>query len=238
MMDLAAIRKKAKSGKDGSNQKKGGSARRSVEAAAPPTPAAPVPPEVGDQLPSITDPPVDACVDPLDALFNWHPSLEFANEELFFQNSAENKQDIREELRQWLSFSLGEEEYALDIIDIREIIKPREITDIPRAPGFILGILSLRGVIIPVFDLKKRLKLGTVEISPTSRIIVCQQGSKSTGLLVDRISQVVRIQEKAIDPPPAILSGIDRDMVDGVGRYQGKMLILLDPANVMNAELT
>lgn len=176
------------------------------------------------------------AMDPLEALFRFRPEMELATEESYLQGLTEqDRQD--DDLRQWLTFTLGSEEYALDIGQIREIIKPREITDLPRVPDFILGIISLRGVIIPVFDLKKRLKLGTVEITPASRIIVCQYGEKSAGLVVDSLTQVVRLSSQGIEPPPAVLSGLDRDMVEGVGRDQGRMMILLDLANVLNAEL-
>jgi purine-binding chemotaxis protein CheW len=171
----------------------------------------------------------------LEALFNWHTGA-LGDEENYLQGLTDSNHE-NERIRQWLSFFLGEEEDALDITDIRELIKPREITEIPRSPVFILGIISLRGVIIPVFDLRQRLKLGAGEISPTSRIIVCQQGGKSAGLLVDSITQVVRIPEHAIEPPPAVLSGLDRDLVDAVGRHEERMLILLDLSCVMNAEL-
>jgi purine-binding chemotaxis protein CheW len=175
-------------------------------------------------------------MDPLEALFRFRPEMELATEESYLQGLTEqDSQD--DDLRQWLTFTLGSEEYALDIGQIREIIKPREITDLPRVPDFILGIISLRGVIIPVFDLKKRLKLGKVEITPASRIIVCQYGEKSAGLVVDSLTQVVRLSSQVIEPPPAVLSGLDRDMVEGVGRDQGRMMILLDLANVLNAEL-
>lgn len=119
------------------------------------------------------------------------------------------------EQRQWLTFSLGDEEYALELEVVNEIIKTREVTDIPRVPAFICGIISLRGIIVPVFDLRRRLKIGNVELTPSTRIVVCQKDGKSAGLLVDRINQVANIPLKNIEPPPAVLSGLDRDFVEG-----------------------
>jgi len=139
--------------------------------------------------------------------------------------------------RQWLTFFLGGEEYAMDIASVSEIIKPREITDIPRVPGFILGIISLRGIVVPVYDLALRLNLGTVDINQQSRIIVCQHEEGLVGLLVDSIAQVVRLNERKIEPPPAMLSGLDREFVSGIGRFQGRMLILLQLHNVLNPEM-
>ena len=141
---------------------------------------------------------------------------------------------IEQASRQYLAFHLGDEEYALDIKRISEIIKVREFTDIPRAPGFILGIISLRGVVVPVFDLRCRLNLGVSELMPTTRIVVCQHEDVSVGLLVDSINQVVNLIDDEVEPPPGVLSGLDREMVSGLGRYQGRMIILLNIDSVLD----
>ncbi len=136
--------------------------------------------------------------------------------------------------RQYLAFNLGDEEYALDIRQISEIIKVREFTDIPRAPRFILGIISLRGVVVPIFDLRCRLNLGVSDLLPTTRIVVCRHEDVSVGLLVDSINQVVNLVNDELEPPPGVLSGLDRDMVSGLGRYQGRMIILLNLQSVLD----
>ncbi len=258
-MDIAEIRKKAKAGRDAGVAAAASpsasellappvvderpSVAPQVLPAAPAVVAAPVvpAPAIIEMVPAATvtgvgTMPVSSPVDPLDALFNWNPELSLATEE-GYQQGLEHR-DENEDARRWLTFSLGAEDYALDITRIREIIKPREITEIPRVPDFLLGIISLRGSIIPVFDLRNRLKLGKGVITPESRIIVCHQGQRGAGLLVDRISQVVTLPAGKIEPPPAVLSGIDRDLVEGVGRHQGKMMILLQLASVLDAELT
>jgi purine-binding chemotaxis protein CheW len=172
--------------------------------------------------------------DRLDELFSWVPEAE----ELPLESSATAAAGKRVDAtaRRWLAFSLGSEDYALDISMIREILKPREITEIPRVPEFLLGIISLRGNIIPIFDLKRRLGLGVATIDQDSRIIVCQEGDRLAGLLIDRITQVTSIQEEGIEPPPAIFSGRDRALLDGVGRVQGNVLILLNVANVLTID--
>jgi purine-binding chemotaxis protein CheW len=175
--------------------------------------------------------------DPLEALFSSCPDVALATEESYLQTLRSEDEQQSEKVYEWLSFPLGREEYALDIDGVSEIIKPREITDIPRVPEFILGVISLRGIIVPVFDLRKRLKLGAGEQTPASRIIVCQQGDRTAGLLVDSINQVVRMPVSSVEPPPAVFSGVDRELLAGVGRMQGRMLILLSLANVLNAEL-
>lgn len=173
--------------------------------------------------------------DRLDQLFSWIPQ----QEEFLFEGSETRIADEKKVAivsRRWLAFSLGSEDYALDISVIREILKPREITEIPRVPDFLLGIISLRGNIIPVFDLKRRLGLGKATIDQESRIIVCQEGERLAGLLIDRITQVTSIQDERIEPPPAIFTGRDRALLDGVGRIDGSVLILLNIANVLTLD--
>jgi purine-binding chemotaxis protein CheW len=175
-------------------------------------------------------------VDPLEELFNVPLEIATATEESYHQ-ALDKSTEEKGNLRQLLTFSLGDEEYALDIEAIREIIKPREVTDLPRVPDFILGLISLRGIIIPIYDLSQRMRLGKSVITPASRVIVCQCEDRVFGLLVDSISQVMRLPNQNIEPPPAVLSGIDRDLVEGVGRYQGKMMILLHLPCVADTEL-
>ncbi len=169
----------------------------------------------------------------LDLLFA--ATEEFALATGLSDDVIESPADAREQAScQYLAFHLGDEEYALDIRRISEIIKVREFTDIPRAPGFILGIISLRGVVVPVFDLCCRLNLGVSELMPTTRIVVCKHEDVSVGLLVDSINQVVNLVDDEIEPPPGVLSGFDREMVSGLGRYQGRMIILLNIESVLD----
>jgi purine-binding chemotaxis protein CheW len=236
MMDLAEIRKKAKArtrtGTPTPVTEVTPATRATVSIQG--APAEPVAPPV------LTTPAASPSLphtDPLEALFSSCPDVALATEESYLQTLRSEDEQQSEKVYEWLSFPLGREEYALDIDGVSEIIKPREITDIPRVPEFILGVISLRGIIVPVFDLRKRLKLGAGEQTPASRIIVCQQGDRTAGLLVDSINQVVRMPVSSVEPPPAVFSGVDRELLAGVGRMQGRMLILLSLANVLNAEL-
>lgn len=176
-------------------------------------------------------------VDPLEALFAFQVDGELATEDVYLQALSSEDEMADSNTEQWLTFTLSDEEYALSIESVTEIIKPREVTEIPRVPGFIKGIISLRGMIVPVFDLSRRLNLGTAELGPSARIIVCQDEERIAGLLIDSINQVVDVPLKSIEPPPTVLSGLDRDFVNGVGRVDQRMLILLDLSNVINAEL-
>lgn len=175
--------------------------------------------------------------DGLDQLFAATEEFALATDESYTDGLDSQTESQAKSSCQYLAFHLCNEEYALDIARISEIIKVREFTDIPRAPEYILGIISLRGVVVPVFDLRLRLKLGAAEFTSTSRIVVCQLDDVTVGLLVDSINQVVHLTEDDIEPPPGVLAGLDREMVSGIGRFQGRMIILLNIQNALNVEL-
>ncbi len=173
----------------------------------------------------------------LDRIFSATDDLALATDESYAAMLQDQIAAQSQDVSQYLAFHLNDEEYALDIKQISEIIKVREFTEIPRSPGFVLGIISLRGVVVPVFDLPCRMNLGSAEITASSRIVVCQSGDVAVGLLVDNINQVVNLVDDEIEPPPGVLSGLDREMVFGIGRYQGRMIILLQLNHVLDIEL-
>ncbi|HEX9022714.1 MAG TPA: chemotaxis protein CheW [Geobacteraceae bacterium] len=142
-----------------------------------------------------------------------------------------------EEYQELLCFRVAGEKYAVDIMEIKEIIKPREVTEVPRVPSYVSGVLSLRGVIIPVIDMHKRLGHDVTEGSGRERIIVVKKGEEFFGVMVDEVIQVARIAPGEIEPPPAVLDEIDRDFVSGIGRFDGEMLILLNLGKVLDINL-
>ncbi|HEU0265453.1 MAG TPA: chemotaxis protein CheW [Geobacterales bacterium] len=145
---------------------------------------------------------------------------------------------VSSDTEQYLCFMLGSEEYAVSIMSIKEIVKPREVTEVPRAPQFVLGIISLRGVIIPVYDLHRRLELGNATPTGRERIIVVKHDEDFCGILVDRVNRVVKIKKKGIEPPPVVLEGLNRDFVQGLGRHDAGMFILLDLRQVLDVGLS
>lgn len=237
-MDLADIRKKAKARAVNGTEPSVPAAKAASRATAS-IQGAPAEPETASAVvaKAVPTPSPMPEIDPLDALFSCCPDENLATEENYLQTLRSGGEEESEAVCEWLSFTLGSEEYALDIAGVNEIIKLREVTDIPRVPDFILGIISLRGIIVPVYDLQRRLKLGVSELTAASRIIVCQHSERAVGLLVDTITQVVRLPVSQVEPPPAVFSGFDRDLLEGVGRIQGRMLVLLNLANVLNVEI-
>jgi len=143
----------------------------------------------------------------------------------------------KESYQEFLCFKVSDEVYGVDIMDIKELIKPREVTEVPRAPSFVSGIISLRGVIIPIIDMLDRLGLVREKVSGRERVIVVRHGDSYSGLLVDEIIQVVRIAKEDIEGPPPVLEGIDRDFVAGIGRADDRMIILLNLCNVIDIHL-
>lgn len=144
---------------------------------------------------------------------------------------------VADDVEEYLCFKVADEEYALSILDIKEIIKPREVTEVPRMPAFISGVISLRGVIIPIMDMRLRLSLPVCQPTGRERVLVLRTPSGFCGVLVDEVIQVVRLKQDAIEGPPAILDGIDREFVMGLGHFDNRMLILLNLESILNLEI-
>jgi purine-binding chemotaxis protein CheW len=131
--------------------------------------------------------------------------------------------------REVLAFLLGDEEYAIDIRRIREIIKTRPVTEVPRAPVFIPGIIAVRGQVIPIVDLRRRLRLPAPARAAgrEARVLIVSRSGEDFGLLVDEVRQVVRMRDSDVEPPPAMLGGADTEFIAGIGRPWGERLLIL-----------
>lgn len=151
--------------------------------------------------------------------------------------SDEGQVYLSDDVEEYLCFKVAHEEYALSIMDIKEIIKPREVTEVPRMPKFISGVISLRGVIIPIMDMRLRLSLPVGELTGRERILVLRTSDGYCGVLVDEVIQVVKITSSAIEGPPSILDGIDKEFVKGLGRFDNRMLILLSLDSILDLEI-
>jgi purine-binding chemotaxis protein CheW len=140
-------------------------------------------------------------------------------------------QELKEgpmELLQLVSFNLGNEEFAVDILKVQEINRMVEITKVPRSPHFVEGVINLRGKVIPIVDLRKRFNLGEKDRDKQTRIVVVDVDNKTVGLVVDSVSEVLRLQSNTIEPPPPLVAGIDSEYINGVGKLEDRLLILLD----------
>lgn len=137
------------------------------------------------------------------------------------------------ELLQLVTFRLGNEEFSLDILRVQEIIRHMELTRVPRTPDFVDGVINLRGRVIPVLDLRKRFGLPSDERTNETRIIVVDVDSKTVGLKVDAVSEVLRLPADTVEPAPAIVTGAESDYIKGVGKLDGRLLILLDVEKIL-----
>lgn len=155
----------------------------------------------------------------------------------YSEASEVNPADVEEGVEKYLSFRVADEEYGVSLMDIREIIKARPVTEVPRMPRFVAGVLSLRGTIIPVFDLRRRLGFEPAEPTGLERIMIIKGDVGASGLLVDEVHQVVVLQSSTIKDAPQVLEGVDREFVMGIGHHGGRMLILLDLEKVLEVSL-
>jgi len=141
-----------------------------------------------------------------------------------------------EELVEYLAFMLSGEEYAVRVEDIKEIIRLQVITNVPRAPEFVEGIISLRGVIIPVFNIRKRLGLPDAGQTRTTRILVVSDAGFPQGIIVDKVTGVAKLRADGIEPPPAVIGGVEAEYLEGVGRIGERLLILFNTHKVLSME--
>lgn len=130
-----------------------------------------------------------------------------------------------------LSFYLGGQEYAFEVADAVEVLRPRQVTEVPRTPAFIAGILSVRGEMVPVIDLKMRLGGSAVESKPSNRIIIVSVDDLKAGFLVDRLSGVKEVSAKAIDSLIAV-PDLPVSFLKGVIEVNERKIILLDTAGL------
>ena len=138
-----------------------------------------------------------------------------------------------EEQTELLGFMLSVEEYALDILEIKEIVRLQPVTPVPRSPAWLKGIVTLRGVIVPIFDLRSRLGLAEIAHGPDTRIVVVYRGEELAGLVVDSITQVMRIGAGAVEPPPQTIAVVEAEFLRGVARFRERLVILLNLARVL-----
>ncbi|MBP2635834.1 MAG: cheW 1 [Firmicutes bacterium] len=129
---------------------------------------------------------------------------------------------------QLVVFKLGREEYGVSILQVQEIKRITEITRVPHSPDYIKGVMNLRGSVLPVIDLKKRLSLPPEEYTEDTRIIIIKVEEIVVGMIVDAVSEVTTIDQNSIEPPQAVVGGIAADYLSGVGKLENRLLILLN----------
>lgn len=141
--------------------------------------------------------------------------------------SESNQHD---ELIQLVSFMLENEEYGVEVLKVREIIRMPTITKMPNTPSYVEGIINLRGKVIPIISMRKRFGLIEGDICSQTRIMVMDVAGTLTGFIVDAVSEVIRIHSSEIQPPPSMVvsGGIDQEFITGVFNHTERLLIIMD----------
>jgi len=150
-------------------------------------------------------------------------------------NNLELKNDSSE-LLQLVSFLIGNEEYAVDILYVQEINRMVQVTSVPNSPDFVDGVINLRGRVIPVIDLRTRLGMAKKDHDKNTRIIVVDINSKIVGFIVDAVNEVLRISKNITEAPPDLVTGVNSDYIKSVGKLEDRLLILLDLAKILSNE--
>jgi purine-binding chemotaxis protein CheW len=138
------------------------------------------------------------------------------------------------EFLQVVSFNVGEEEFGIEILSVQEIIRLQDLTRVPNSPKFVDGVINLRGKVIPVIALRKRFGLPQQTHDKETRIVVLETHSIVIGLIVDSVSEVLRVPTDAVVPPPR-LGPIEKEFVSGVAKLDDRLLILLDLERIVTA---
>lgn len=140
------------------------------------------------------------------------------------------------EEKQLVVFRLYNEEFGVEIIEVREIVKPRHITRLPHVDDYIEGVTNLRGEVIPVISLRKRFGLEPQEETQDTRIMMLEVKDNMVGFIVDAVTETLRLPENAIDPPPSNIAGIKADYLAGVGKLDERLLILLEVDKILSTD--
>jgi purine-binding chemotaxis protein CheW len=145
-----------------------------------------------------------------------------------------------EEVRQYLTFALGSEMFAVGTLSVKEIIEYGHLTEVPMMPSFIRGVINLRGAVVPVIDLSVRFGRNVTTISRRTCIVIIEvpagEEKQDIGVVVDAVSEVLEIPADDIEPAPAFGTKIRTDFIEGMGKVNGRFVILLDVAKVLSVD--
>lgn len=137
---------------------------------------------------------------------------------------------------QLVVFRIGKELYGVDIASVQEIVRVPAVTEVPDAPVFLEGVINLRGRIVPVIDLRKRLRLPAAGRTKSTRVLITEVEGRVVGLLVDAASEVLKILIESIEGPPEMISAIGVEYIVGVAKVEDRLIILLDLKKVLSLE--
>lgn len=133
-------------------------------------------------------------------------------------------------------FMLNRAYYGVPILQVQEIVKMTEITELPNTPDFVQGIVNLRGKIIPIIDMRKRFGLPEEKMDENWKILILKEEDVLFGVMVDQISEVEKVPATLIEKPPKIVAGVNGKFINGIAKTENRLLILLDIAKILSDE--
>lgn len=150
-------------------------------------------------------------------------------------DNEENAQNEGDDT-QWVTFYLAEEKYGVPVAQVREVLRYSEITPVPGAPDYVLGIINLRGNVVTVLDTRKRFALPPNEIADSTRVVIIEVEEQVVGILVDSVSEVVRLKTGEIETAPNVGNDESSKYIQGVASRDGNLLILVDLHKLLSDE--
>ena len=141
---------------------------------------------------------------------------------------------------QYLTFTLGKEMFSINISKVREILNYTEITEVPRMPSFLNGVINLRGNVVPVVDLRMKLGMSAIQVTDKTCIVIVEIDANDEltqmGILIDTVSSVIDIEPDHISPPPKIGMNIENEFLEGMGSVEGRFIIILNIDKVLSSD--
>ncbi len=137
--------------------------------------------------------------------------------------------------REYLTFTLGTEEYGIDILNVQEIRGYDTVTKIANSPDFLKGVINMRGIIVPIIDMRLKFNLGEVEYNQFTVVIILNISERVIGMVVDGVSDVVALQGEQIRPAPEFGTALDTDYIDGLATLEDRMVIIIDIEKLMSS---
>lgn len=137
-------------------------------------------------------------------------------------------------MKQFVVFKLDDEEYGIDILQVKTIEKMSEITRVPKTSSYVKGVINLRGEIVPIIDLKEKFNLGESALTENTRIIIVYADETIVGLIVDSATEVIDIDNELIEEPPESIDDTESGNVYGIGKLEERIVILLDVLKILN----
>jgi purine-binding chemotaxis protein CheW len=152
------------------------------------------------------------------------------------RESKDARGAAREPTLQMINFTVRGDEYAVDIQKVREVIDLREITQLPKAPSFVKGIINLRGELIPVIDLREKFGLAREAYSPLASVVIVEIGKKAVGVVVDSVRHVIRVAPGELAPSPPFVGGLSGRFVSGVAKLGERLIVVLDMDKILTTD--